>query len=288
MFARKQEPDTEWPSRSVCHPSMKLHDYYEGMRLWDRSLYVQGYEHQRLLTAVEMLPQDCRSVGDIGCGNAAFLALLEAHRPAVRGTGLDPSHTAVAQRWCASPVVMGQIGDLPFPDKAFDVVASMAVLEHIPDAVLGRAANEIMRVSARYILLNLPYRERRCRIRCTACGCGFDPHLHLRSYDDPQIERLFPGFIERRRVVLSGEESLLAYCALRLLRLEVSARRFPNAACPQCGHRSEPGTIDAGAQTAPRRPTLRRLWRLQPKINVVREIFVLFERADAATAREAA
>jgi SAM-dependent methyltransferase len=268
---------------------MKLHDYYEGAALWDKSRYVQGYEHRRLMTGVEMIPKDCRSIADIGCGNAAFLALAEAHRPTIRAVGLDPSHTAVARRWCAAPVVIGQIADLPFPDKAFDVVASMAVLEHIPEAALGRAINEIMRVSARYILLNLPYRERRCRIRCTACGCGFDPHLHLRSYDDPQIGCLFPGFEERRRVVLSGEEALIPFCALRLLRFELSARRFPNAICPQCGWRVPPAPADSPAPTAaPRRSILRRLWQMQPMITVVREIFVLFERADAATTPEAA
>ena len=255
-----------------------LHDYYERSELWEPSAYQSGYERDRLLAAARFVPAGVKTLLDVGCGNAAFLSSLEQVRPEISAVGVDPSQAALSKRWCSSPVVRGDIGALPFRDGSFDVVSSMAVLEHVPTQHLTAGLAEICRVSRQYVVIDLPFRERRTRIRCPECGCGFDPHLHLRSYSESDIRALFPDFEVTASQVLRGTESLLPYLVLRLLRREISAARFPNAVCPQCHHRSSPAQ-PASAAAGSRPGLLKRLWARQPRVSVEREIFVAFRRA---------
>lgn len=257
----------------------ELNAYYEGAALWDRDKYVSGYERERFLAGVDFIPPDAKSLLDVGCGNGAFLSFAEQARPDMEMAGVDPSGAAISQRWCKADVTQGSASALPFKSGAFDVVCSMAVLEHIPAAQIPAATAEIKRLASRYILLNLPYREQRTRIKCPECNCGFDPHLHLRSYDDAAISALWTtGFAERKRAVLSGYESIIPYTALRVLKFEPSAARFPNAICPQCGHASKKGSSAQQPAASSNPGILRRMWNAQPKIKVEREIYVLLER----------
>jgi SAM-dependent methyltransferase len=253
-----------------------LHAYYERPELWDRTIYTTGYERDRMLAAVNFIPSGITSLLDVGCGNGAFLSFLETVRPEISACGVEPSRAAHNSKWCSSTIVMGDISSLPFPDRSFDVVSSMAVLEHIPTGSLSHSLRELSRVARQYILIDLPYRERRTRIRCPDCGCGFDPHLHLRTYAERDISALFPTLRMVKRQVLCGNEGVIPYVVLRLFGHELSAARFPNAVCPQCGHRSAPrgqnGSFSGNA-------LLRRVWAAQPKLSVEREIFVLFKQS---------
>jgi len=254
-----------------------LHKYYERPELWDPSIYVTGYERERMAAAVRFIPDDVTSLLDVGCGNGAFLSFLEAARPGVTACGVEPSRAAVGRKWCTSTIVTGEMSSLPFADQSFDAVSSMAVLEHVPVGQLVGGLKELSRIARRYIVINLPYREHRTRIRCPECGCGFDPHLHLRSYADSDISALFPTLRITKKQVLSGSEALIPYVVLRLLRREISAARFPNTVCPQCGHSAVPASRGLHASTS--KPLWRRLWESQPRLTVQREIFVLFTRA---------
>lgn len=256
-----------------------LHAYYEVDALWDREKYVTGYERDRLMAGLDFIPAEAKSLIDIGCGNGAFLSFAEQARPDMEMVGVDPSGAAVARRWCKSDVMQASAFKLPFADGSFDMACTMAVLEHIPADKIPSATAEIKRLAKRWILLNLPYREQRTRIKCPACNCGFDPHLHLRSYDDAKIAALWDGFTERKRLVLSGQEAIIPYTALRVMKFEPTAARFPNAICPQCGWAAaKPRPADQPAAATARPGIARRLWNAQPKIKIEREIYVLLER----------
>ena len=227
-----------------------------------------------MTAAVSFLPREGTSLLDVGCGNGAFLSFVEQLRPEISACGVEPSEVAVGRKWCASTIVRGHITQLPFPDRSFDVVCSMAVLEHVPQHQMAQGLSELVRVTRGHILIDLPFRERRTRIQCPECGCGFDPHLHLRSYSKRDILALFPGFAVTDQRVLRGREALIPYIVLRVLGREWSAARFPNAVCPQCEYRTEAAAGDSRARKA----LLRRLWELQPTIRVKREMFVVFKR----------
>ena len=82
---------------------------------------------------------------DVGCGNGAFTELL-ARRCAPKAVeGVDPSEGQIAfarTRFAGRRDVAFRLGDamaLPFPDGAFDAVASALVLFFIPDPARGVA-----------------------------------------------------------------------------------------------------------------------------------------------------
>lgn len=84
---------------------------------------------------------------DAGCGTGLFAALATEH--GVRVTGLDAAPGLVAyarQRVPAADFVLGDIEDLPFPDRAFDVVTALNSIPYAADP--HRAIAEIARVTA--------------------------------------------------------------------------------------------------------------------------------------------
>ena len=90
-----------------------------------------------------------RDVLDIGCAGG-FMAEALARRDA-RVTGIDPAGEAIgaARRHAAAEGLQirydtGVGEDLPYPDKSFDIVVTVDVLEHVQD--LGKVLSETFRV----------------------------------------------------------------------------------------------------------------------------------------------
>ncbi len=93
--------------------------------------------------------QDGETVLDVGCGTGS-LTLAMAARAAVAATGIDLSeaYVAFASGRSDDRRIAFDTGDacaLPYPDGAFDRVASMLVLNFVPDA--AAAAAEMVRVA---------------------------------------------------------------------------------------------------------------------------------------------
>lgn len=139
---------------------------------------------------------------DIGSGRGTFLwPLLDAfpHLP-VTAVDADPRRAerlAAVQAGGIERLTARQADatDLPFPDRSFDVVTLLEVLEHIPDAESALA--ECVRVCQRALLITVPSRpdnnpehihlfdEARLRRMLAACGVsrvkcdGVPRHLTL-------------------------------------------------------------------------------------------------------------
>jgi SAM-dependent methyltransferase len=85
------------------------------------------------------------TVLEVGCGGGQFAARIAAENPQARvvATDLSPRMAELA----AARGVVAQVADvsaLPFEDGAFDVVAAMWMLYHVPD--LDRGLAELRRV----------------------------------------------------------------------------------------------------------------------------------------------
>ena len=85
---------------------------------------------------------------DIGCGNGAYTIALGAGFDEVYGVDVEPVRVArFRERVDGDPkfhVSVASAERLPFPDRYFDVVTAIEVIEHIGD--LERAMGEVNRV----------------------------------------------------------------------------------------------------------------------------------------------
>ena len=108
-------------------------------------------------TAAGLLAQtSAAQVLDAGCGEGFAMRQVLAHSGAAV-VGLDGSHGALqvaSQLNQRRSFVAGDLLELPFPSRSFDLVVCMEVLEHLdrPDAGLA----ELCRVSRRWLLLSVP------------------------------------------------------------------------------------------------------------------------------------
>lgn len=98
---------------------------------WNHNLHY----HPLVLGAV---PAHARTALDVGTGDGLLAADLRERVPHV--VGLDRDAGVLTRARAAVPGVAWVLGDLlapPLPDGAFDVVASIAALHHVPDVRAG-------------------------------------------------------------------------------------------------------------------------------------------------------
>ncbi|MBQ7689806.1 MAG: class I SAM-dependent methyltransferase [Muribaculaceae bacterium] len=103
----------------------------------------------------------CASLLDVGSGRGAFLFPLLRHFPDLTVTSLDmlPHRVELLQDLARGGItrltaIEGDICTTTLPDKAFDVVALLEVMEHIPDtAAVVRSA---VRLARYHILVSVP------------------------------------------------------------------------------------------------------------------------------------
>jgi ubiquinone/menaquinone biosynthesis C-methylase UbiE len=101
------------------------------------------------------IPVDGFRVLDVGCGAGGTLKWMSSRNPK-RLVGCDqaPGMVAQARRNVPSAEIVQIDGDsLPFEDNEFDVVTTVTVLQHNPDARRTRILSEICRVSANQVIL---------------------------------------------------------------------------------------------------------------------------------------
>ncbi|GAB5468124.1 MAG: class I SAM-dependent methyltransferase [Rhodospirillales bacterium] len=98
----------------------------------------------------DYLPQAGRRILDVGCGEGALVRHFA--RNGAEAVGIDPLAQAIERAEAAEPVpgtsfVLGRGEALPFPDADFDIVCYFNSLHHVPQAVMGQALGEALRVA---------------------------------------------------------------------------------------------------------------------------------------------
>ena len=134
-----------------------MHEAYQ--RVHDNPEYWQAAsltpaEEERIAKTVELVPGDVRSVLDVGCGDGRISNRIQDSCGVV---SLDLSLAALYA--AGGACVCASASRLPFPDKSFDLVCATEVLEHLADEVYTAALSELLRVSRRYVLISVPFKE---------------------------------------------------------------------------------------------------------------------------------
>jgi len=152
----------EWTDRNMVSPSLRVSAFQQ------------------------IIPDDVASILEIGCGAGHnLIALSWLHDYTL--VGIDPLDYAVAKaRGYDLDVVLGDCFNIPFRDGAFDLVFTCGVLMHVAPEDLTRAAQEIGRVTRKYILVIEYYSEEEQVIPHR----GHDNFLFKRDYS-----KLFPNCV---------------------------------------------------------------------------------------------
>jgi len=115
----------------------------------------------------EMIPHDVEPILDVGCGEGAITNRLARTREVV---GVDTSSTALSH--LETTAIEASATRLPLADDSFDLVLSSEMLEHMPRKEYVAALAEMRRVTRRYLLISVPYREDLAfrNVRCPGCN----------------------------------------------------------------------------------------------------------------------
>jgi ubiquinone/menaquinone biosynthesis C-methylase UbiE len=126
-------------------------DYFAGNASnWGTSQYTKKefYMDWHLQLAQQIVDRyNPKSCLDVGCGIGFTVAALQHLK--VKAMGMDVSEWAITHA-VAAPwhlrLFVGDIFDIPFGDKSWDLVITHDVLEHIPVDLLPKALAELERV----------------------------------------------------------------------------------------------------------------------------------------------
>jgi len=110
---------------------------YDSRERW-MSYWHQAHE------VLQVRPDDCL---EIGVGNGTVSRYLRASGVPVTSADFDEA---------LKPDVVADVRDLPFEDRAFDVVLCAEVLEHLPFDDVPRALHEVARVTRRRAVFSIP------------------------------------------------------------------------------------------------------------------------------------
>ena len=96
------------------------------------------------------------AVLEVGVGEGMIAERLAARWPAARVVGLDLPDDDLGSEWHGRGFapLYADVGELPFPDRSFDLVLAIEVLEHVgdPDAAL----RELRRVARDLVVVSVP------------------------------------------------------------------------------------------------------------------------------------
>jgi SAM-dependent methyltransferase len=215
--------------------------YYEAPEFWADGVLTNAGNLQRIDETIALVPREARSLLDAGCGNGVFANRLSRARPDLQVSAMDRSQAALAH--VTTDKFAGDLVAIPRPDRSFDVVSCLQVLEHVMQPQYGTALAELARISRRWLLIGVPFREQLLRdfTRCPACQSHFNLNFHFRSYDTPTIDAMFRdhGFACRLQHNIAPIHMLYGQRLYGKLRAALRARppeRFESPLCPVCGY----------------------------------------------------
>jgi SAM-dependent methyltransferase len=223
--------------------------YYEQDELWSHHAG-DGDSAVMLQTIERIIPDDVRSVLDVGCGNGVISDRLAERFDVVGG-----DRSMAALRHVRSAAVQLSGDNLPFADSSFDLVLCTDVLEHLDDALEQRVIRELCRVSRRYVLICVPHAEPlpHFAITCPQCGSTFHAHHHQRSYVPERFLSVEGATVRRWTSFGARWPCVDAEAAASMRRITGASYRFPYPVCPTCGARPSPDEESPSQAMARRR-----------------------------------
>jgi len=140
-----------------------------------------------------------KTILDLGCGYGAYSLALAAEGRQCIGSDVNLKYLSSASVSGLPVVAVDSV--LPFPDRSFDTVMLLEVIEHVPQ--LEAILKEAFRVARRNVLVTVPNAEALERLQqndVTYAHMLSSDHVHF--FDPASLEELlgrFGGKVEVRR-----------------------------------------------------------------------------------------
>lgn len=194
--------------------------------------YQDATQVERVQHTIALLPEEVHSLLDVGAGFGVLLHEISKQRE-LQLEGLEISQSRI--QWGVErglKLRTGSADAMPYEDHSFDIVTCCEVLEHLPWQVYENSLLELQRVAKTWLLVSVPYDERRSFAACPYCGARSNPNYHLRSFAPSDFEGLFPQFN------LHSLGTVGTLSKLTLLKAYLPAPWHPQMICPACNYRS--------------------------------------------------
>lgn len=213
----------------------EVQSYFETEDIWgDPSTLSQRNVAQAL---ADTIPADVANILDVGSGDGNVVTLLAEKRPSLTIVPCDASLVALAHNPLRG--IAGDAACLPFKDATFDLVMTTDMLEHLSEETEQLVLTELFRVSRRFVMLGVPYRENLedGLVRCPACSHDYHANWHMRSYTLAELHGRIPRGWRIGAVVLSGEPWTPMHPIEMAYRRRILNERtgWEKARCPKCG-----------------------------------------------------
>lgn len=211
--------------------------YYNRSSIWGDN-YWTNLQLERAKETVKILPNEINSVLEVGCG--AGIVSHEVKRKSFNIISIDFAFIPLKQlKSLEIPCIQGDALYLPFRDNTFDAVIATELIEHLTELERRQVLKEIERVSKRFILVTVPYREVLASglVKCIDCGCIFHSSRHTKSFDISDMNFLFRPKFNIKQVELFGPRLKRIPQLFIMLAQLFGGYKFPNTnsiECPQC------------------------------------------------------
>lgn len=146
-------------------------------------------EKERVSDLMSLVPNGLTSVVDIGARDGYISKELTKYFTFVTALDLERPTIEHPKVQC----VKGDATLLEFSDNQFDLVFCAEVLEHIPSPALEKACLELQRITNRFVLIGVPYKQdtRHGRTTCYTCKGINPPWSHVNKFDEKRLAKLF-------------------------------------------------------------------------------------------------
>jgi len=204
-------------------------DIFQSTAVHDAQTHTAS-ERVRVQDTLALIPEGTGSLLEVGAGTCVLVNGAQV----ARKVAVDAARRGLRLATC--PTAQASILQLPFADRAFDVVLCAETLEHLPPELLAPAARELRRVARRAVIVTTPWKERLAEgvALCPDCGTEFHLHGHLNSLGPDELAPLFP---DATRVDVKGSWRVRPYSpALLAVRHRVFGQRpwSRHSLCPHC------------------------------------------------------
>ena len=195
-------------------------------------LDLSSLERERLHRTLDTVPNDVHNGLEIGFYDFRFTSLLRARIDLV---SMDLPRKV--NNTGGYKLIFADMQHLPFRAKAFDIIICTEVLEHLPEKVLIKAVGELQRVSGKYLLISVPYKQRVWNelFKCANCSFVCNSMGHLHYMDERRLSELFNrGIAEKTERIgtLNGYAPDWLYSIAKTLGNVWCDFNFGN--CPKC------------------------------------------------------